>query len=359
MGQRTNITNKIIQRVKTLLGDKQNFTRHLEDFHSVNGDNVEYFMTLGMVDHETLSVHEIIAPQKGSGFQDLFWLFKLNNTMEWNLQSLSKNGVKGEESLILRELYDLFVRLNADESDNRIIKLEIPQPSQDFNRTFNPYLKRLYSYIYLLMGSALLVFGLFATLFVSNIQYNRMARIVNTLGLSISKSADGSESVIDSLARQVGEISQTVDLLLESKEMEQEAFEFNRFNMSTSIRQRADKLNNRNQYSMKRAYYYIADRVEDSTSYGELYYHFSRLPENNSQAETLLATDRDNIISLNRYNSPISYLLYPVRLDGGYNDGEGFMVSCGYMDMRLNPLGEGGGRPHYAVDIININNIIN
>jgi len=352
------ILEKIAIKATQLLNGKESFTQKKSEAKILNGSRVSYFLTLSAIDKNSISIHEIITPQDQGDFQDYFWLLSNHQKGNWTLEKILKNGHRPDDTLVERELFDLFVRLNTEESDD-MIKVELPSPSKDFNRTFNPYIKRIYSYLYLLVGSALLVFGLFATLFVSNIQYNRMARIVNTLDGTISHSAEGNDYVIDALSKKIESISQELSLLIEQKEDELNTFRFSRYNLSSSIRSEADGMSNVRQYSMKKAYYYLADRMENSTSYGELYYHFSRLPENNSQAQTLLATDRDNIISLDQYESVISYFLYPVRQDGKENTGEGFMVSCGYMDMRLSPLGEGGFKPHYAIDIINIDNIIN
>jgi len=352
------IYQKIIFRAHKLLENKESFSLRNDDCRILNGEKVQYYLTLSAIDSHTLSIHEIITPQEEGDFQDFFWLFHKKEKGEWYLSRALKKGKRPDETLLERELYDLFIRLTSEKESNSL-KVELPEASKEFNKTFNPYIKRIYSYIYLLMGSALLVFGLFATLFVSNIQYNRMARIVNTLDNTISLSADGNDYVIDALSQKIEGISNEVSLLMESKQQEEDAFLFNRFNLTTSVRAQADSLSNVRQYSMKKAYYYLADRMESASSYGELYYHFSRLPNNNSQAETLLATDRDNIIPLSQYESAISYFQYPVRQDGKKNDGEGFMISCGYMDLRLNPLGEGGFKPHYAIDIINIDNIIN
>lgn len=352
------ILQKISRKASQLLDGKESFTQKKSEAKIMNGSKVSYFLTLSAIDRQSISIHEIITPHKEGDFQDYFWLFTADENHFWSLEKILKNGHRPENTIIERELYDLFVRLNTDESED-MIKVEIPKPSKDFNRTFNPYIKRIYSYLYLLVGSAVLVFGLFSTLFVSNIQYNRMARIVNTLDGTISHSAEGNDYVIDSLSQKIESISQELSLLIEQQEDEANTFRFSRYNLSSSIRAQADKMSNVRQYSMKKAYYYLADRMENSTSYGELYYHFSRLPENNSQAQTLMATDRDNIISLDKYESVISYFLYPVRQDGEENTGEGYMISCGYKEMRLSPLGEGGFKPHFAIDIINIDNIIN
>lgn len=351
------IQRKILLLAKKLLKGRESFSLRKDNCRAVNGDITQYYVTLSAIDSVTLSIHELITPQGKESFQDYFWLFKKVDG-HWSLQRALINGAGPDETLLERELYDLFVRLTMEE-EQEALKVELPEETKGFNRVFNPYIKRLYSYVYLLIGSALLVFGLFATLFVSNIQYNRMARIVNTLDRTISSSAEGNDYVIEALSEQISQVTSQIDLLMEVRKTELEAFHFSRYNMSTSIRSEADRMSNSYQYSMKRAYYYLADLVENSSSYGELYYHFSRLPENNSQAETLLATDRENIIALNEYEQAIDYFLFPVRQDGGENNGEGFMVSCGYMDMRLSPLGEGGFRPHYAIDIINIDNIIN
>lgn len=352
------ILQKITKKATQLLDGKESFTKKKNEAKIMNGSRVSYFLTLSAIDQNSISIHEIITPHDDGDFQDYFWLFYSDEKGFWSLEKILKNGHRPDDTIIERELYDLFVRLNTDESDD-MIKVEIPKPSKDFNRTFNPYIKRIYSYLYLLVGSAVLVFGLFATLFVSNIQYNRMARIVNTLDGTISHSAEGNDYVIDALSQKIESISQELSLLIEQQEDEANTFRFSRYNLSSSIRSQADKMSNVRQYSMKKAYYYLADRMENSSSYGELYYHFSRLPENNSQAQTLMATDRDNIISLDKYESAISYFLYPVRNDGEGNTGEGYMISCGYKEMRLSPLGEGGFKPHFAIDIINIDNIIN
>ena len=81
-------------------------------------------------------------------------------------------------------------------------------------------------------------------------------------------------------------------------------------------------------------------------------------PENNDQAETLMATDRSNRLSMEHYYPALPGLKLPVNTGTAENGESVFMISSGFIERRLSPLGYGGVKPHLAVDLINLDNII-
>ena len=148
-----------------------------------------------------------------------------------------------------------------------------------------------------------------------------------------------------------------LEQLRDDVQRERMAFEFSRKNTAMTLRRQADELSYRDS-SRKRAYDYLAERIESSGSYGDIIHQLSRLPQDNAQAETIMAVDRANIVPLSSYRSTVAGLSFPVRLDGRQADGKDFMISSGFGELRPSSLGAGGYLPHMAVDIINVRNIL-
>ena len=183
-----------------------------------------------------------------------------------------------------------------------------------------------------------------------------MLKTVKTLSESIRSSTEAENAVIGELGRDLDELSAQVADLKRNVDREKDAFQFNRQQTAMNVRSLAASFSWR-EGSRKRAYLYLADRIEEAGSYGEMVYQLSRLPENNDQAETLMATDKDNRFSLNHYEPVFRGLALPVSIPEDTGDRGNFMISSGYTERRLSPLGSGGVRPHLAVDIINLDNI--
>jgi len=107
----------------------------------------------------------------------------------------------------------------------------------------------------------------------------------------------------------------------------------------------------------RRAYSLISKAILSSQTYDDLNSHLSRLPSTEKQAYTTLTIDRSSITTLDQYDSYIPALLYPIELPTRGNNGKDLLITSSYSSRRISPVGAGGARPHYAVDIINIGNI--
>jgi murein DD-endopeptidase MepM/ murein hydrolase activator NlpD len=113
----------------------------------------------------------------------------------------------------------------------------------------------------------------------------------------------------------------------------------------------------RHLFYRRRAYDLIAKAILNVQTYEELNAHLSRLPSTEKQAYTTLTIDRSSIVTLDNYAAYIPSLLFPIQLPDNPNSGSELLISSGFSSKRISPVGSGGARPHYAVDIINIGNI--
>lgn len=125
---------------------------------------------------------------------------------------------------------------------------------------------------------------------------------------------------------------------------------------SAWIKKEESKISNRLFYR-RRAYNLISKEILKAATYEELNYQLSRLPSTEKQAYTTLSVDRSSITTLNNYKGYIPDLLYPIQLPISGNNGADLLITSSYSSRRISPVGSGGARPHYAVDIINIGNI--
>ena len=170
---------------------------------------------------------------------------------------------------------------------------------------FYDVLNRKSSRVFTLAAAGLIMAGLFLTVFISTMQYGRMLKTVSLLNQSIESSTEVSSQSIDSLTSQLAQVNQELEGLKSDVFQEQEAFVFNRKQTAMNLRWLASRFS-RSSSSRKNAYLYLADRVDEAETYGEMVYQMSRLPENNAQAETLMATDRDNALSMNHFKPVFS-----------------------------------------------------
>ncbi|MBN2627002.1 MAG: M23 family metallopeptidase [Spirochaetales bacterium] len=352
---RDQITRNILLRGETLLGEEKTYQRQ-DSVCMVTGEPARYYLRLQKEGEDRIVLTELILPEERDSTLSFYWTF-IREKGEWSLSTSFRNDREMDPGLLMRELVDLRERLDEKENSGGGLYLELPSHNRAFNGVLRPYVKKSYSHIYFLIASAVLVFGLFTTLFTGNIQYNRMVRIVNRLDRTIESSATLNENVLQDLNHRISSVALELTAVEASLQKEQQNLEFNRFNMSEMVKQSAAKLPAW-QTTRRTAYYYLAALIEKSASFGEMYYHFTRLPQTENEAELLLATDQENILELDSYEMVFSHLAYPVRNDVGDNDGKGYIISSGYTSKRASPLGEGGYRPHYAVDIINISNIL-
>lgn len=113
----------------------------------------------------------------------------------------------------------------------------------------------------------------------------------------------------------------------------------------------------RHLFYRRRAYSLISKSILKSETYEQLNYQISRLPKTEKQAFTTLTIDRSSITTLDHYSAYLPEMLFPIELPGLGNSGSDLLISSSFSSKRISPVGAGGARPHYAVDIINIGNI--
>jgi murein DD-endopeptidase MepM/ murein hydrolase activator NlpD len=283
------------------------------------------------------------------------WLF--HHSEAWKLKDAGKNGAALDKELVTIELLDLMERLEGIK-DKKTSRFDVPvSPRGSHVHDAAGLLKSKSARVFTLAAAGLVMAVLFLSLFISTMQYGRMLKTVLTLNDVITTTSQSNNETIDVLSTEMNRINQEIYSLKDVVFQEKEAFEFNKKQTSMNLRWLASRFP-RSSSSRAKAYEYLADRIEESETYGEMVFQMSRLPENNDQAETLMATDRSNRLSMDHYSSVFPGLILPVNTGFPDNDDSDFMISSGFIERRLSPLGSGGVKPHLAVDIINLDNII-
>jgi len=348
------LINKIIDMVIQLLDGRLSSSGKSENSLLVNGSRCSYLYSITRVDLNTIILHENIITIEEQNHTSRNWIF--SNNHRWEISGAEKNGSLIDQGSIEIELSDALSRLTGlDGGNNR--SMDIPIANIRKGIISSDFASRRINNLALLIAAAVLMCGFFTALIFNSFGYSRISHIVDSLDKSIESSTEKNKESISQLSSVILDVQDELTVLQNSVAQEKEAFLFSRQNTAANIRRMAGELPIK-YYSRKRAYEFIAVRVESAATYGDLIYQVSRLPQNEEQAETLLATDVNNVKTLESYNMAFSNLVYPVRLDGAVNDGRSFMISSSFMERRLNPIGTGGVRPHFAVDIINISNII-
>ena len=351
------IISKITQTGMQLLEGKSNALLRLDNQPLINGEASSYILSVSSINDTVIVLDEQIRPLHGRQMSHYHWVFQLDG--QWSLKNCTKNSADLNSELIHLELIDLHERLSGL-AGGEMPALDVPAANYSqagYGKTFSGVLKGKSTRVFTLAAAALVLSGLFLTIFISTMQYGRMLKTVLTLSRTISESSASSSSSIARLSDEISSINHEVLVLRDGVVREQEAFEFNKKQTSMNIRWLASKFPYGNS-SRARAYNYLADRIDDAASYGEMVFQLSRLPESNEQAETLIATDRQNPLSLSNFESVFPDMILPVRAEYGVAKSDDFMVSSGYIERRLSPLGSGGVRPHLAVDLINLDNIV-
>jgi len=136
----------------------------------------------------------------------------------------------------------------------------------------------------------------------------------------------------------------------------QVSLEESRVIASNWIKKEHSKIN-RHLFYRRRAYDLISRSILKVDDYNDLNYQLSRLPSTEKQAYTTLTVDRSSITTLDSYLAYIPSLAFPIQLPGKINNGMDLLISSAYSSKRVSPVGAGGSRPHFAVDVINIGNI--
>lgn len=352
--EKVSLVDQIIGRIIQLLDGRLSTSGKAENSLLVNGNSCSYLYSITRVDLNTLVLHENIITIEDQNHTSKNWIF--SNSNHWKISSAEKNSFIIDSGSLEIELVDSLSRLNSlNRSSGKAIDIPIAQMGKG-SFSFD-FAGRKLNGLTLFFAAAVLMCGFFTALIFNSFGYSRISRIVDTLDQSIEKSTVKNKEAIKQLSSVVLDVQEELTVLQDSVAQEKEAFLFSRQNTAANIRRMSGELPNK-YYSRKKAYEFIAARVESVSTYGDLIYQVSRLPENDAQAETLLATDTNNVNTLDTLNMVFSELVFPVRLDSSVNDGKSFLISSGFMERRLNPIGTGGIRPHYAVDIINISNII-
>jgi murein DD-endopeptidase MepM/ murein hydrolase activator NlpD len=353
--EKTNrIATRICDKLLDILAGRPSVTVKEEERLSMTGESCAHYLSLARPGEGNLVLQELIRMERSGEVLSFSWIFGRLTDGGWSVDHAEKNGVPVPAEYLFNELDEAAERLlNPWISRTPLMPAAVNRsPAQQI-----PLVKRGYQNIMLLIASAVLVFGLFITLFVSTLQYFRMTRIVDRLDASIFYSAETSDRAAAAMSDRLDILNTEIEVLKAEVQREKEAFEFNRLTMSMDIRKQAEGLP-RGSYARRKAYEYIAGRIENAATYGEIVYEISRLPQNNTQAATLLSTEKDRVIPLSAYIPAVAGMTYPVRLDNKPNNGEDFIITSDFSDSRLSPLGTGGYFPHHAVDIINLGNIV-
>ncbi len=356
----SNSTNSVAERVcRTvflILGKRENFHTRKKNQKMLNGETCTYALSLTALPDRKILIDEQIIPADREHYTHRHWLFS-EDPDQWNLLKADKNSMAVTGDMIDLELLDLLDRLEGV-LHKQTGRFEIPVPVQpQAVGSIHGIMQKKNSRVFTLAAAGLIMAGLFLTVFISTMQYGRMLKTVYTLNQSIQISSEISTSSIEGLTSQLARVNAELDGLKAEVFHEQEAFLFNRKQTAMNLRWLASQFP-RSSSSRKNAYLYLADRVDEAETYGEMVFQMSRLPENNAQAETLMATDRDNYLSMGNFEPVFSGMSLPVKTEEGKDPSSSFMISSGYIERRLSPLGYGGVKPHHAVDIINLDNII-
>ena len=290
--------------------------------YMMNGDPCLYFIQASRPDIDRIVLHETVTSERDGSWFSRNWIFVKKD--EWTLASGEKDQKPLAEGRVVSELEDACARLSEEGSLTR--PHGMPEGRQETHPSLLNVLRRGLRGGYALLAVVSLTGGFFMALCLFGLQYERMVRVVGRLESAISGAADNQENAVTDLTAQMTLVNRELRVLQDDVKRERQAFEFSRVNTAMNLRRLSEELPGR-YWSRKQAYLYLADRVENSSSYGELIYQLSRLPEDNAQAETLMATDRENIIPLSTYVPVFPGMVYPVRVDGERNDGADFMIS--------------------------------
>lgn len=347
------LVGELTGRIITLLDGRVSNSGKSDSSILLDGRSCSYLFSATRVDLNTLIFHENIITGDSSVHTSRNWV--LSRQGEWSVSSAEKNGISLDRSSLDVEIQDACNRIDGLYTAKKN-PVDIPLGIQG-KTSAGDFASRKINNLVLLIAAAILVCGLFTALIFNSFGYSRISRIVDSLDDSIDSATDMNRDAISDLSVVIQDVQGELSNLKDSVAQEKEAFYFSRQNTASNIRRMADELPYK-YYSRKKAYEFIALQVESASTYGDLIYQVSRLPQSEEQAETLLATDAENVETLNSFNMVFSGLVYPVRPDGETNDGTAFMISSEFMERRVSPIGSGGVRPHFAIDIINIKNIL-
>ncbi|MDF1567417.1 MAG: M23 family metallopeptidase [Spirochaetaceae bacterium] len=354
MTRRKRLSTRLARLLLGLLGDRGSWSGGTDSGTSIDGRPVAWFLTAQRAGSRITLLETVTVPDQSSRVVR-YWLLAPDPEGSWHLEAAEKNHEALDNDWINDELEEAIGRLEDPQTARSF--LEVPKA-----RTLAPVVPSPISGLWprrfrAIAGLAFFVCAFFILMAYSSLQYHRMIRLVGDLNSAIGISSTKQIQAVTTLSDRLAALDGELEKLRDDVQRERAAFEFSRKNTAMTIRSQADELPWED-YSRKRAYNYLADRIESAGSYGEIIHQISRIPEDNAQAETIMAVDRANIVPLSSYVATVEGLSYPVRLDGKEADGGDFMISSGFGELRPSSLGTGGYLPHMAVDIINVRNIL-
>ena len=354
MTRRERLSTRLAGLLKDLLGEKGSWSGGVDSGTSMDGRPVSWLLTAQRAGDRIILLETVTTTDQSSRVVR-YWLLKPSDNGRWLLEAAEKNHEALDEEWINDELDETIGRLEDPQTAQSI--LEVPKA-----RALSPVVSTPSSGLWprrfrSIASLAFFICAFFILAAVGSLQYQRMIQLVGDLSSAIGISSTRQTQAVETLTDRLEAMDDELEQLRDDVQRERAAFEFSRKKTAMTLRQQADELP-WSDYSRKRAFNYLADRIESSGSYGDIVYQMSRIPEDNAQAETILAVDRANIVSLSKYRSTVPGLTFPVRLDGESADGSNFMISSGFGELRPSSLGTGGYLPHMAVDIINVKNIL-
>jgi len=354
MTRRDRLSTRLAAILSKYLGNRGSWSGDIESARSLEGHTVHWYFAAQRAGSRITFLETITTSDKSQRVVR-YWLLSPDSDGIWKLEAAEKNHEPLEDEWINDELEETIGRLEDPQTARS--NMEVPKARIKAPDVASPS-AGLWPKVFKAVSSiAFFLTAFFILITVSSLQYYRMIHLVENLNASIGLSTTRTTQSISTLAQRLDSVDKEIEQLRDDVQRERAAFEFSRKSTAMRIRQQADELP-WSDFSRKRAYNYIADRIESSASYGDIIYQISRLPADNKQAETLLAVDRANIIPLSDYVSAVPGLSYPVKIDGKEADGKDFMISSGFGELRPTSFGSGGYLPHMAVDIINVRNIL-
>ncbi len=354
MTRRERLSQRLAVLIESLLEKKASWSGDFYSGISLEGRSVHWFLTAQRIG-KRLNLIETVTGSDQDSRVVRAWTVISAGKDQWSLEAAEKNHEELPEEWINDELEETIGRLEDPETARstlevpkaRLIDSIVPSP---IHGTWPRRLRLGY-------GIGVFILAFFILVTVSTYQFHRMAGLVREIHSTIDVSSTRQIQTDQTISARLKAMDNEIEKLRNDIQRERMAFEFTRKNTAMSLREQAEGFS-RDDYSRFRAWNHLADRVEYAGSYGDIFQEISRLPENNAQAETVMALDRARIVPLSAYRSTVHQLLFPVRLDGKGADGDDFMISSGFGELRPSSLGTGGYLPHMAVDIINIRNIL-
>ncbi len=365
--RKDSLIEHIINTSFSIMGESQAIVSPCVNCPGKGMPDGKYYIQLTRISSNNLLLQELILNSHGDNIVFRHWTFKKEK--KWDVLSLEKN----KKHIYLRdlpvELEDLSRRIvllqrvfstpgffYADEVEALSDEMTLPQIPVRRNGIGAVYQWFLDFSIRPAIFVPIVVSVLILLSVVTGIYAIKMNNLNKEIDGSIEEYITELETKLETLTTFKDSAESDMARLIGNLEMEQADLEFNRQNAYVNVLRLAEELSIYHP-ARKESYRLIAENIRDTVSFGEIVYEMSRLPTAEYQARIFLATDRQKIVPLGRFEPVFSSMAFPVQVEGKENDGMGFRISDGYMEKREDPLGSGGTSPHYAVDILNVANI--